>query len=201
MIRNIVFDIGNVLVAFRWKEYYADFGYDDETLERLAKATVLSEKWNEYDKGVLSEKEIWDAFTENDPELKPMILRCLHCITGLLKMYDYTIPWIKELQEKGYKVYYLSNMSSFACRDCGEELAFLPYADGGILSWEEKVIKPDPAIYQLLLERYNLKPEECVFLDDTEKNVISARNMGMQGIVFQNKDQACMELRKLGVEA
>ena len=201
MIRNIVFDIGNVLVAFRWKDYFADFGYDNETLERLAKATVLSEKWNEYDKGVLSEKEIWDEFIKNDPELKPVILNCLSRITGLLKMYDYTIPWIKELQEKGYKVYYLSNMSSFACRDCGEDLAFLSLTDGGILSWEEKVIKPDPAIYQLLLERYNLKPEECVFLDDTEKNVISARNMGMQSIVFQNKEQACMELRKLGVDA
>ena len=62
------------------------------------------------------------------------------------------------------------------------------------------MVKPDAAIYQLLLERYGLKAEECVFLDDSEKNVEAARKVGMYGIVFCDKEQACEELRRLGVD-
>jgi len=199
VIKNVIFDIGNVLVSFRWREYFASFGYSEEILQRLAKATVQSEKWDEYDRGMLSEEEILAGFIENDPELEPVILECLKNICGILRQFDYTIPWIKELKENGYSVYYLSNMSSFACRDCKEDLAFLPYMDGGILSWKEKIIKPDPAIYRLLLERYGLNPKECVFLDDTEKNIAAAHKEGMHAVLFYNKEQACEELEKLGM--
>ena len=71
--------------------------------------------------------------------------------------------------------------------------------DGGILSYQEKLIKPDPAIYQLLLNRYGLKAQECVFLDDTERNVDAAIQQGMAGIVFRSREQAVEELKGLGV--
>lgn len=200
MIRNIIFDIGNVLVAFRWREFFADFGYPEEILERLGKATALSPIWNEYDKGIWSEEEILQGFIRNDPELEPVIRRTLGSLKGLLVMYDYAIPWIKELKEKGFGVYYLSNFSYPAERDCKEVLDIVPYTDGGILSYREKLIKPDPAIYKLLMERYGLKAEECVFLDDMEKNVLGARSVGMHGIVFQNKEQAVLQMRKLGMD-
>ena len=199
MIRNIIFDIGNVLVAFQWKKYYKSFGYTEEIQERLAKATVLSEMWNEYDKGALTEQQLLDAFVRNDPQLEPVIRECLSCIDGMLHMYDYTIPWIKQLKQNGYSVYYLSNMSAAATRDCAKDLAFVNETDGGILSFRERMIKPDPAIYQLLMERYSLKPEECLFVDDTEKNIFGARNVGMQGVLFRNKEQACEEMRNFGV--
>ncbi len=201
MVKNIIFDIGNVLVAFRWREYFAEFGYSEEINDRLAGATVLSEVWNEYDRGVLTEEEILQGFINNDPDLEPVIRKTLSCLKGLLIMYDYTVPWVKELKEKGYGVYYLSNFSYPASRDCWDEMGFMPYMDGGILSYKEKIIKPDPAIYKLLMERYGLKAEECVFLDDTEKNIKGALHAGMHGIVFKNKEQAVEELRKLGVDA
>lgn len=201
MIKNIVFDIGNVLVAFRWREYFAEFGYPQDIYERLAKATALNSAWNEYDLGNLTEEEILQGFIKNDPELEPQIRETLTNLDGLLIMYDYAVDWIKDLKEKGYGVYYLSNYSYAAHRDCEEQLAFLPYTDGGILSYQDHVIKPEPAIYHLLLERYGLKAEECVFLDDTEKNIKGAQAVGMKGIVFQNKAQAVEELRKMGVDA
>lgn len=201
MIRNIIFDIGNVLVAFRWKEYFAEFGYPQDIYERLCKATAMSPIWNEYDRGVWTEAEVLQGFIDNDPELEPIIYETLGSLKRLLIMYDYTIDWIKELKEKGYGVYYLSNFSEPAIRDCGDQMDFLPYMDGGILSYLEKVIKPDAAIYNLLMDRYGLKAEECVFLDDTEKNIKGALAVGMHGIVFENKEQAVEELRKLGVDA
>ena len=201
MIRNIVFDIGNVLVAFRWREYFAEFGYPQDIYERLCKATALNSVWNEYDRGVWTEEEVLQGFIAADPELEPQIRETLSDLKGLLIMYDYAIDWVKELKAKGYGVYYLSNFSDPACRDCGDELGFLPYMDGGILSYHEKVIKPDAAIYKLLMERYGLKAEECVFLDDNANNIEGARAVGMYGIVFENKEQGAEELRALGVDA
>ena len=71
--------------------------------------------------------------------------------------------------------------------------------DGGILSFRERLIKPDAEIYRLLLSRYSMKPEESVFLDDTLANVDAARALGIHGICFRTKEQAEEELRKLGV--
>lgn len=200
MIKNIIFDIGNVLVAYRWREYFAEFGYSQEIYDRLAKATTLNEAWNEYDRGLWTEEEVLQGFIRNDPEIEPQIRETLTNLKGLLIMYDYAVDWVRELKEKGYGVYYLSNYSLPACRDCAEELAFIPYMDGGIFSFEDHVIKPEPEIYQLLLERYGLKAEECVFLDDTEKNIKGALAAGMHGIIFKSKAQAEEELRNMGVE-
>ena len=197
MIRNIIFDIGNVLASFRWQEYYAQFGLEQDIYDRLAKATTLSESWTEYDRGVLSNEEILQKFIANDPELEPVIRKCLTHVQGLVGRYDYAIPWLKELKEQGYGLYYLSNFAERARQDCDDALDFLPYMDGGIFSYEEKVIKPEATIYRLLLERYNLNAEECVFFDDVEKNVLAARETGIHGIVFENKEQAMKELKGL----
>ena len=201
MIKNIIFDIGNVLCAFRWKEYFQEFGYSEEILERLAKATAQNEDWNEFDRGALTREEILELFVENDPGIEKEIRQTLTNIKNLLAKYDYAVPWIQELKAKGYQCYYLSNFSLPAWEDCQHVLDFIPYMDGGIISYLDKVIKPGREIYELLLQRYDLKAEECVFLDDTEKNIVGAKNVGIRGIVFQNKEQAIEQLRGLGVDA
>ncbi|MBQ8822751.1 MAG: HAD family phosphatase [Lachnospiraceae bacterium] len=201
MIKNIIFDIGNVLCAFRWREYFQEFGYSEEVLERLAKATALNEDWNEFDRGALTREEILQLFVENDPGIEKEIRETLTNIKNLLARYDYAVPWIQELKSKGYKCYYLSNFSLPAWEDCQHVLDFIPYMDGGILSYRDKVIKPSREIYELLMARYDLRPEECVFLDDTEKNILGAREAGLFGIMFENKEQAIKELRGLGVNA
>ena len=94
----------------------------------------------------------------------------------------------------------LSNFAAKAYTDCQDALGFLDYVDGGILSYRDKMVKPEPGIYRLLLERYDLKPEECVFLDDTEKNLEAAEAFGIYTIHFKNKEQAEEELKKIGVE-
>ena len=120
-------------------------------------------------------------------------------IRGMLVRYEYAIPWIKQLKENGYQVLVLSNFAEKSLRDCWHELDFLPHVDGGILSFRDKVIKPDPAIYELLLERYQLKASECVFIDDLQKNVDAAKAQGFYGIQFKNQAQAVRELEALGV--
>ena len=158
-IKNIIFDIGNVISRFDWEGTYRSKGYEGSMLERLGKATARSDDWKEYDRGILTAEQVLERFIENDPEIEEEIRHALSEFSLIVKPVEYAIPWIKSLKQKGYRCYYLSNFSEIAEKECREALAFLPLMDGGILSWHEKVIKPDPAIYRLLLDRYDLKPE------------------------------------------
>lgn len=200
MIRNIIFDIGNVLTDFSWRKFLQKKGFHEAMVERIAKASVQSPAWNEIDRGVWSLEELMQAFIARDPEIEEELRRAYDNVTGMVTRRDYAIPWIQELQAKGYRVYYLSNFSEKAYADCADALDFMPYMDGGILSYQEKIIKPDPEIYRLLLSRYSLKAEESVFLDDTAANVEAARAVGLYGIRFETKEQAEEELRGLGAE-
>lgn len=199
MIKTVIFDIGNVLAGFAWEEYFRSFGYPEDIYRRLVKATVGSRSWQEHDRGALSDEGILNLFIENDPGIEKELRETLDNINGMLVRYDYAIPWIQELKEKGYQVLVLSNFARKAYEDCRDVLDFLDYVDGGILSFRDKVVKPEPEIYRLLLERYDLKPEECVFLDDTEKNLPAAEAFGIHTIHFKNREQAAEELKKLGV--
>ena len=198
MITTIIFDIGNVLADFAWEAYYRSFGYEEEMFHRLAKATVLNPLWNECDRGVMSNEEILQGFIDSDPEIEEEIRKAVRYIGPMVTRNDYAIPWIQELQGKGYRCLYLSNFSERGHRECAAALDFIPYMDGGILSYQERLIKPMPEIYQLLIDRYGLVPEECVFMDDTLRNLEAAEKFGIHTIHFQNKAQAVEELRKLG---
>lgn len=201
MITTIIFDIGNVLADFTWREHYERFGFDGDMIERLADATVRCPLWNEYDRGVMTYEELFQGFVDNDPEIEPQLREVFADVSTMVIRNDYAIPWIHALQDKGYRCLYLSNFSERAHKECAAALDFIPHMDGGILSYQEKIIKPMPEIYQLLIDRYGLVPQECVFLDDTQKNLEAAEKFGIHTIHFENQGQAIEALRKLGVEA
>lgn len=197
MIRNIIFDIGNVLTDFRWRGFLQDKGFDEAMVDRIARASVLTPVWNEVDRGAWDVERLMREFIRQDPEIERELRFAFGCVTGMVTKRDYAIPWVKELKAKGLGVFYLSNFSSKAFEDCQDALDFMEYMDGGILSFREKVIKPDGEIYRLLLSRYGLKAEESVFIDDTQANVEAARVLGIHGICFRSKEQVEEELRAL----
>ena len=112
---------------------------------------------------------------------------------------DYALPWVRELKSRGFRVFALSNWPKHIYDQRKDKLDFLDLMDGYILSYQEHVIKPDPAVFRLLLERYRIEPEKAVFIDDTLKNIEAAERLGIHGIHFQSLEQAREELRKLGV--
>ena len=201
MIRTIIFDIGNVLTVFGWKNFLHSFGFPPEIEKRVGKATVDNPFWHEFDKGFLSDEEMLEGFIRNDPSVEKELREIYVSLHGIVTKADYTIPWIQALKKAGYQVLVLSNFSDKVRRENGDALDFLEYVDGGILSYKDGVIKPDPAIYSLLLERYGLKPEECVFLDDMQPNLDAAARFGIHTILFRSYEEAQEELKKLGVEA
>lgn len=197
MITNVVFDIGNVLAGFEWEAFYRGFGYSEEILKKLAKATVKSPFWNEMDRGRLQTEEILDCFIQNDPSIEKEIREVFQNVKQMITRYDYAIPWIREVKEKGCRVYVISNFAEKPYQDCIEALDFLSETDGAVLSYQEQMIKPSPEIYRLLCSRYGLKPEECVFIDDMPVNVEAAKEQGMRGILFRSLEQAKKELNEM----
>lgn len=194
MVKNIVFDIGNVLAGFVWEDFYHSFGYSEEIFKKLADATVRSPFWNEMDRGKLSDEELLEGFIKNDPSIEKEIREVFENVERIIKRFDYAVPWIKELKKKGYHIYVISNFSKKAHEECTKALDFMEEIDGGILSYQVKLIKPSPEIYQLLCRKYHLNAEECVFIDDLPRNVEAARKEGMKGLVFESLDQAQKEL-------
>ncbi len=199
MIDTIIFDIGNVLTDFCWKEYFDSLGYTSNMVMRLANASVLSSDWKELDLGNLPYSEILDLFIENDPDIEKEIRAALTDLGPILSKKEYAIPWLKELKQKGYRLLYLSNFSEKVLAECAPAMDFLPFMDGGVFSFRVHVIKPDPAIYKQLLQTYSLEPSSCVFLDDLKENVNAAKKLGIHGIVFENLTQAKEELFNLGI--
>lgn len=197
MIKNIVFDIGNVLAGFVWQEYYRSFGFSEDVFEKLADATVRSDLWNELDRGKMSDDQLLEGFIQNDPSIEKEIREVFRNLKGIVCRYDYAVPWVRELKNRGYGVYFISNFARKAHEECMEALDFLDEMDGGILSYQEKLIKPSLEIYQLLCRRYGVRADECIFIDDTEKNVEAAIKEGMKGITFHTLEQVKADLENL----
>ena len=184
MIKNIVFDIGNVLADFRVMEFLGEKGFDANMSKRILKASLMTPYWGQFERAEISEEEAIDLFASTDPDIRDELWKAFSDVRGLLVIREYAVPLIKDLKKKGFKVYYLSNYSKKAYDECGESLAFMEFMDGGLVSFKVGKTKPDPEMYKQFLNEYGLKAEECLFIDDTEENVIAARKLGFEGIVF-----------------
>lgn len=200
MIKNIVFDIGGVLADYRMKEFLMEKGLDGPMIKRVLKASVMNPYWGRFERGEVTEEETLQAFTAADPEIERELRLAFTNLSGMLVSRDYAIPLVQRLKKAGYGVYYLSNYSKKAYDECGESLAFMPYMDGGIVSFKVGMTKPDQRMFACFLERFGLTAETCLFVDDTEENVLAARALGFSGFVFTGVDGLMEELKKLGVE-
>ena len=197
MIKNIIFDIGDVLVKSNYHEFFLSKGYDEETAVQLEQATFFTPVWKELDRGVWSFEEIIEGFVKNAPHLEEALRTVFDDMDGFIKVFPYVKEWIQSLKKSGFKVYCLSNISDKICRDCAKDMGFLEYTDGYVLSYQEQLIKPDSAIFRLILERFGLSAEESIFIDDIESNVAAAKELGIHGIVFKNKEQAEQRIEEM----
>lgn len=193
MIKNIVFDIGYVLIDFDWPSYLRTM-YDEETAARVGNAMFMSGSWQELDRAVLSVDEILERFYSVEPELRHEIRQAFDRIGECIGHRDWAIPLVDSLRDRGYAVYFLSNMSEHVIDSDPEAFEFTAHMDGGVYSCDVKLIKPDPAIYECLTDKYGLIPEECLFIDDHRENIAAAKQLGWKGIVYRDHEQFCADL-------
>ena len=199
-IQNIVFDIGGVLADFNVNGFLSGKGFDADMIKRILKASVMTPYWEQFERGEITEEETLKGFASTDPQIENELRMAFASVEGMLTIKDFAIPLVKGLKAAGFRVYYLSNYSQKAYDECAESLAFMPDMDGGLVSFRAGKTKPDPAMYRQFLQEYQLRADECVFIDDTPANVEAARKLGFAGVNFTSYDNLVAELAGLGVK-
>ena len=196
---TVVFDVGNVLLRWDPRFLYRRIFADEERMEWFL-ANVCTSTWNvEQDRG-----RDWDEavalLVEHHPEHE-LAIRAFHerwheTVSGAI---DENVAVLERLREAGVPTYCITNFSGAKFREAQGRFPFLARFSGAIVSGDERLLKPDPAIYRLLLSRYGLEAEACLFVDDSVANVEGARAVGMQALHYQEPVDLGAELRRLGL--
>lgn len=202
MIKNIVFDMGQVLLDFNPEEFLNRVGVKDNNDRQLLKEEIYqSIEWAKMDRGLLTEEQATKIIEQRVPERLRQYVEDLVCNWS-----DSIIPiagakqLIQELKENGYKIYLLSN-TSYKFNEFFKRVPGSEYFDGEVVSCDVKMIKPELGIYNHLLDKYSLKADETVFIDNSCSNVEAATCLGINGIVFHGDYAKVREkLLELGVK-
>lgn len=196
---TVVFDVGNVLLRWDPRHLYRRLIPDQERMAWFMQ-NVCTSAWNlEQDRGrpwADAVKLLVAQHPEWEREIRAFDEDWHETVAGVI---EDSVAILAELKGKGEKVYAITNYSREKWAESLIRFPFLGTFDGVIVSAHERLIKPDPAIYHTLCERYGLNAGDCIFVDDSEKNVKGARAVGMQAVHFVEPIDLRAELRGLGV--
>ena len=197
-IKNIVFDFGGVLIDWDQRYLYNKLFDNKEEMEFFL-AEVCSPAWNTaLDAGLPfkeATQELAQKYPEFDKEIKAYYTRWLEMVKGDLPENVALLP----LLAKKFKMYGLSNWASETFSWVFEKYEFFNVFEGIVLSGNEKVVKPDPTIFDILLQRYKLAANECLFIDDNAANVAAAKHLGFQTIHYSDGVNLKEELAKMNL--
>lgn len=197
MIKNIIFDLGGVLVDWNPVDKLRRMGLPEDEVNIIAQNTAFSAEWNEIDKGAIEKEKLFDVMLARIPEeyRKDAASFLNEGVFDAIHSFSYSADWLKSLKERGLSLYLLTNYSEWMFDyHYKNEFSFTDSIDGMVVSGKVKLLKPDRAIYEALMKKYGLKPEECVFFDDRAENVEGARKCGINGIVFTDFETARAKL-------
>lgn len=201
MIRNVIFDFGAVLVDWDPHHLYVPYFQDADKAEWFL-TEICPYQWNTLADGGRPVAEITEErvalFPEWEKEIRMYYDRWIEMMGGQLPGME---ELIRELKARGYGVYGLTNWSRETFPLVRDRYPVFGLLDGYIVSGEELITKPDPAFYRLLLDRYGLRGEECVFIDDNPRNAFGGESLGIRGIVFHDAVQLREELDAILMEA
>lgn len=187
-IHTIVFDLGNVLVDWS-PSYLFDKLFTDGKKQAYFLQNICSEEWHAAQDRGRPVHEATEMLVKEHPDwehpIRAFYARWKEMFQGAI---EGSVQILKELKDKGYKLYALTNWSAELFNDSLKDFPFLAWFDGILVSGEVKMAKPDRNIYQVLIDRYQLDPQKTVFIDDKEKNVAAARDLGMMGIRFEHPE-------------
>lgn len=198
MIANIIFDLGGVLIHWDPKLLYQKIFTSEQEVDYFLE-TVCPYEWNlEQDRGRpldLAAEERIQIFPEYQSEIEAYYGRWVEMLGG-------SIPENVELldyyhRHPNFSTYALTNWSQFTFPIARDRFNFLKQFEGVVMSGEERLIKPDLKLYEVLLKRYRLNPEECVFIDDRKENCEAAESLNMASIHYTPDKSLAFELEKI----
>ncbi len=184
MIKNVVFDLGNVILKDKPNAILDSLGLNQQESESVNK--VFFGDWEELDLGKIN-------LQQHLEKCKFGFLLKKETAEKLLNYYKYRpfnqeiIRIIKQLKTNGYKVFILSN-NNIDVKNYLMNLPFIQNFDGEVYSCDYQILKPNLEIYKILFEKYNLLPEKCYFVDDRKQNVEAGEKLGMKCFVFNDKE-------------
>lgn len=201
-MKNLVFDMGNVLIEWNSEKILQAITDDRKLQNLLRKEFFETGLWVQTDEGVKTREEMIEIVTARiGEEYRNEITQLSRYWYKYVDVYTKVEDRIIELSKNGYNIYILSN-TAYTFYDLVKE-GYLPAASiakGIVLSCEEKVLKPNEKIYNILLERYNLDPHDTMFFDDLSENIWGAARCGINGFVVENERELLTYLDKLREE-
>jgi 2-haloacid dehalogenase len=199
-IDTVVFDLGNVLIQWDPRHLYRKiFGADEAAMEYFL-SEVCTMAWNEQqDRGRSWEDGIAEAIARHPayaPQIRAFYERWEEMIPGAL---EDTVDILQQLRTLNVRLLALTNWSAQTYHFAEARFPFLSWFEGIVVSGRERLVKPEPAIYQLLIQRYQLRPETTAFIDDSLRNVAAAQDQGLQAIHFHGAGALRLQLQVLGI--
>ena len=200
-IKNIIFDFGGVLMDWNPRYFFKDYFNDDEKMEFFLR-NIADDDWNaEQDRG-RSLAEGTEILVAKFPEWETEIRAYYDNWTTMLRSdIPENVAVLRQLKHSDYELFGLTNWSAETFPYALANYDFFEIFNGKIVvSGEEKLIKPDPKIWQILLEKYSIQSNESIFIDDNPKNIETAKNLGFITVHITEETNLAEELRELGVE-
>ena len=200
MIKNVIFDLGGVIVEFNPVKVVNSL-FSKEDADFILGNLFFSEEWSEIDRGTLTPAEAFEKYRKDlSEETYEKILAVIENWNDYMPPFEDTYELVKRIKAAGVKIYLLSNVPPYIHKMI-ETVPALKLFDGFVASCDVKLLKPERGIYEHLLEKFNLKAEECFFIDDMSVNAEGARAVGMKAHHFANHDVEALEnaLRQYGV--
>jgi glucose-1-phosphatase len=182
MIKNIIFDLGNVLISFRPAEFLEKIKYPEILRTTIIADIFGSREWAMLDNGDINTRQAIESISRKSSLRKEEIEHVFNLRKKLMFPLDLNVKLLPGLKKQGFKIYYLSNFPIDIFEEIKSGYFFFKHFDGGVISSEVKFSKPDRRIYEIIIEKYSLNPGECLFIDDLETNVRSAESTGMKGL-------------------
>jgi FMN phosphatase YigB (HAD superfamily) len=199
MIKNIIFDLGNVLLSWNPGEFFERSGHGSEEVRIILKDIFKSTEWSMLDNGDITTSEAIDLIASGSSLKRASICAIFDLRTKVIFPLVKNIKMLPELNKEGFNLYYLSNFPLDFFEEVKKQYDFFKYFNGGIISAEVGCSKPDIRIYKIFLVKYNLTPEECLYIDDIEINVRVAESFGMKGIHLAGTDSLEKKLIESGL--
>lgn len=185
-IRNVIFDMGNVLMTFDGPRFAGLFTDTPEDADLLDGALFGTTTWSLLDSGTISHETMRRYALAHLPErLHPNLNECFDHWPEHSEPIAATNELGIRLKREGYGIYVLSNANARIMDQLGHA-PVTPYLDGCVVSAKERIMKPDPAIFRLLCLRYRLDPAECLLVDDNADNCEGARVAGLRAFHYQD---------------
>ena len=201
MNRIFIFDVGNVLMSFLPLAFLNDRYADRDLANRLETVIFESPVWAMLDRGSVTDRQAIDILSGYEPDIANEISEVILGWTSIMKPIEENISLLYELKKQEVKLYYLSNMPLTGADYLPANYDYFRIFSGGIFSARERLAKPEPEIYELLLKRYALDRQACVFIDDSEANTDAASDLGIKSVLYKNPEQLINEISALRDDA